>query len=198
MTDLAKFDVHVVSDGASGLLPMVRVTGEVDLVTARLLRKELLSTLATSRGGAVVDLGGVEFIDAAGIGALIAAANAARGNGGQLVLQNPSPAVVRILDVIDLEGALPTVRTPNAAPEGSSISGIIAALRQLGIRRDQLDVSENRSRVANRLRQLRAAGYTIDRISDLAGLGTSDVLTLLAELAAKGHPQKVRLTPESP
>src|SRR5579862_7586736 len=109
MTDLGNFEVAVVSDGASGLLPIVRVTGEINLVTAPLLRKELMSTLATSPGGAVVDLDGIEFIDT-----LIAAANEAREQGGQLVLQKPGPIVERILELFDLKGALPTVRTPNA------------------------------------------------------------------------------------
>jgi anti-sigma B factor antagonist len=187
VTDLAKFRVHVVSDGATGLLPIVRVIGEIDLVTAPLLQEALMSTLATSRGGAVVDLDGFEFIDTPGIDALIAAANTARERGGQLVVQNPGPVVERVLDLFDLKGALSTVRTPNAVPEGGSIVGIFAELNELGNLPDQLDVAENRTLIADRLQQLRAAGCTIDRISELTGIGTSDVLTLLAELAANGN-----------
>ncbi len=195
--DPAKFGVQVVSDGTTGVLPIVRVTGEIDLVTAPLLRREIMSTLATSRGGAVVDLDGVEFIDTPGIDALIAAANKAREHGGQLVVQNPGPVVERVLDLFDLRVTLPTVRTPNAVPEGDSIVGAFVELNELANRRDQLDVSENRTLIADRLRQLRAAGYTIDRMSDVTGIGTSEILTLLAELAANGKrsegPTKTRI-----
>jgi anti-sigma B factor antagonist len=187
VTDLANFEVYVVSDGATGLLPVVRVTGEINLVTAQLLREELMSTLATSPGGAVVDLERVEFIDAPGIDALIAAANEAREHGGQLVVQNPGPIVERVLALFGLNGTLPTVRAPKTVPESGSIVRDFAELNELLNRRDALDVSENRALIADRLRQLRATGYTIDQISDLTGIGSSDVLTLLAELAANGH-----------
>ncbi len=198
MTDLAQFEITVVSDGASGPLPTVRVAGEVDLVTSVALRDELLGTVASSRGGVVVDLQGVQFIDAAGISALVAAANKARGQGGRLVVQNPSAAVERIFDIVDLDGALPIVRTPNAVPDGDSIADFFAELNQLGNRRDQLDVAESRTLIAHRLQQLRAASYTVDRISDLTGIGTSEVLTLLAELAVKGKGQGTRPAQESP
>ena len=49
-----------------------------------------------------------------------------------------------------------------------------------------MSVTEDRTLIAHRLQQLRAASYTVDRISDLTGIGTSEVLTLLAGLAVKG------------
>jgi anti-anti-sigma factor len=54
-----------------------------------------------------VDTSGVTFIDAAGIGVLVAAANRARQAGGGLSLLAPSPQVRRLLDVFHLDAILP-------------------------------------------------------------------------------------------
>ncbi len=53
-----------------------------------------------------VNMSGVAFIDAAGIGVLVAAANRAREAGGGLSLLAPSWQVRRLLDVLHLDGIL--------------------------------------------------------------------------------------------
>ena len=66
--------------------------------------------MAAIGGGDVqlaVDVSGVAFIDAAGIGVLVAAANRARQAGGGLTLLAPSPQVRRLLDVLHLDAVLP-------------------------------------------------------------------------------------------
>jgi ABC-type transporter Mla MlaB component len=57
-----------------------------------------------------VDMSGVTFIDAAGIGVLVAAANRAREAGGGLSLLAPSPQVRRLLDVFHLDAILPAAQ----------------------------------------------------------------------------------------
>jgi anti-sigma B factor antagonist len=54
-------------------VPVVAVTGEVDIGTAPLLRAELTAQLAQSPVVLVVDLREVTFFDSSGIGALLAA-----------------------------------------------------------------------------------------------------------------------------
>lgn len=54
-------------------VPVVTVTGEVDIATAPLLRAELTTQLAQSPVVLVVDLREVTFFDSSGIGALLAA-----------------------------------------------------------------------------------------------------------------------------
>ncbi|MDX8034197.1 STAS domain-containing protein [Lentzea sp. BCCO 10_0856] len=54
-------------------IPVIAVTGEVDIGTAPLLRAELTSQLAQSPVVLVVDLREVTFFDSSGIGALLAA-----------------------------------------------------------------------------------------------------------------------------
>ncbi|MDX8147323.1 STAS domain-containing protein [Lentzea sp. BCCO 10_0061] len=54
-------------------VPIVAVTGEVDIATAPLLRAELMTQLAQSPVALVVDLREVTFFDSSGIGALLTA-----------------------------------------------------------------------------------------------------------------------------
>jgi anti-anti-sigma factor len=57
-----------------------------------------------------VDMSGVTFIGAAGVGVLVAAANRARQAGGGLSLLAPSRQVRRLLDVLHLDAILPAAQ----------------------------------------------------------------------------------------
>jgi anti-sigma B factor antagonist len=86
---------------------VLAVAGEIDLATAPELRRALSEVLADGSNEVTVDLSAVVFIDATGIGALVAAAHQAQGAGRRLSLRAPSHQVRRILEVIDLEDELP-------------------------------------------------------------------------------------------
>jgi anti-sigma B factor antagonist len=92
--------------GANGYAEL-EVRGEVDLVNSAVLQRAIIDVIAAGSAEVVVDMAETSFIDAAGIGALMAAANEARRAGGRLVLRAPSPAVRRVVDVLDLSGLLP-------------------------------------------------------------------------------------------
>jgi anti-anti-sigma factor len=57
-----------------------------------------------------VDMSGVTFIGAAGIGVLVDAANRAREAGGSLSLLAPSRQVRWLLDVLHLDAILPAAQ----------------------------------------------------------------------------------------
>jgi anti-sigma B factor antagonist len=98
----------------------VVLDGEIDIATCPAIRRSLMAAI---RGGNVhlgVDMSGVAFIDAAGIGVLVDAANRARKAGGGLSLLAPSWPVRRLLDVLHLDGILP------AASGGPFIAGSAA------------------------------------------------------------------------
>jgi anti-sigma B factor antagonist len=61
---------------------VVGVSGEIDIASAPKLREELLGALRRHGTRLVLDLGGVTFIDCAGINALLAARSHARLEGG--------------------------------------------------------------------------------------------------------------------
>lgn len=76
----------------------VVVQGEIDLVTAPMLERQLEDALASGRELVEVDLSGVTFMDARGVSVLVAARKAA-GDATSLRLHAPSDAVVRMLDL---------------------------------------------------------------------------------------------------
>lgn len=75
----------------------LRVSGEVDLYNRHLLHRALLSRVAVSRD-VRVDLGGLTFVDGAGV-ALLRSAAAALPDGGSLTLSRVPAVVRRILDI---------------------------------------------------------------------------------------------------
>ena len=98
-------------------LVLVRVIGEIDLLTARHLREVLdgaLGAVAADRGdidapSVVCDLEGVTFLGASGLDVLAAAHEAARGLDVHLVLVAAHRTVVRPLAITALDRRLTVV-----------------------------------------------------------------------------------------
>ena len=90
------------------VLPVVTVTisGEIDIATSRAMR----DALATRPGPAhlEVDMSTVTFMDASGIGVLLAARQRAVDGGGSLTVRAPSGAVRRLTGVLGLDELLAT------------------------------------------------------------------------------------------
>jgi anti-sigma B factor antagonist len=81
------------------------VRGELDLETVPTLRAAVQHAQRL-RPTVRIDLAGVAFIDAVGIGALINLAADARRTGRRLVIDNPSPPVRRIAALTQTASAL--------------------------------------------------------------------------------------------
>jgi anti-anti-sigma factor len=81
--------------------PVVEVVGEVDLSTAGQV-EQAINELA-ARGGRVVDVSGVAFLDSSGVTALLRSVQ----RGHAFVLRNPSPAVTEVLAMAGLADTLP-------------------------------------------------------------------------------------------
>jgi len=94
----------VVSDLLSAA---VVLDGEIDISTCPAVRRLLMAAISGGNVHLAVDMSGVTFIDAGGIGVLVAVANRARQAGGGLSLLAPSPQVRRLLDVFHLDAILP-------------------------------------------------------------------------------------------
>ena len=77
---------------------LVTVRGEIDMDNAG----QLVDAINRVGGTAVVDLGGVTFIDSTGLKGLLRAQKAARQRGDDLILRHPSKAVRRVLEVTGL------------------------------------------------------------------------------------------------
>lgn len=81
---------------------VVRLHGDLDLAGV----PRLLTVLAGLDADVELDCSGLEFIDAAGLGALVRGHRGCRLRGATLVVVDPSPAVVRLLRIVELDTVL--------------------------------------------------------------------------------------------
>jgi anti-sigma B factor antagonist len=82
----------------------VSVRGEVDIHTCAELEKTLTELADRGIRRITVDLSGVAFIDSSGLRALVVGHKALQGQGGTLVVANPSATTARLLEVTGLDG----------------------------------------------------------------------------------------------
>jgi anti-anti-sigma factor len=80
----------------------VLLTGRFDMRGAGTARDALHAALATGDGALVVDLSGVELLDATGLGVLVDVHRRARLAGRRLVLRGASRRVARVLAITRL------------------------------------------------------------------------------------------------
>ncbi|MEU7025196.1 STAS domain-containing protein [Streptomyces sp. NPDC015232] len=69
---------------------VLRISGELDLVTSPLIRRRLHEAVAGGRHDVVLDLSAVRFCDSSGVGVLVAARRLMRSCGGRLRLILPA------------------------------------------------------------------------------------------------------------
>jgi anti-sigma B factor antagonist len=93
---------------------VLRLQGDLDLLTAPLLR-ETLRSMPDRADCVLVDLTGIEFLGSAGLAELAAAQNAATGAGARIVLVASSRAVLRPLEVTGLHTLFQIFESEEAA-----------------------------------------------------------------------------------
>ena len=93
-------DLHV--DVLSTAPLVVGVSGQIDIASAPKLREELLGALRLHGARLALDLGGVTFMDCAGINALLAARRHARLEGGWVRVARASRRARKVLTLTGL------------------------------------------------------------------------------------------------
>jgi anti-anti-sigma factor len=99
---------------------VIGVRGGLDSVTAPDLEAALNAAADTVRADVVLDLGELDFIDASGLGVIVAAATRLRAAGGVLILRSTPPMALRILDITHVSDLVQFERS-NTAPDRSGI-----------------------------------------------------------------------------
>jgi anti-sigma B factor antagonist len=89
----------------------IALAGRLDGRSAADVRETLHAQLAAGRARLVVDLAGVELIDATGLGVLVGAHRRARLSGIELVLRDATPRVARLLALTRVDRVIPHERT---------------------------------------------------------------------------------------
>lgn len=95
-------------------LSVVTPEGEVDIWSAPTLGKELILAFDEGCSHVIVDLTETAFIDAAGLGTLVAAVK--RGGRGSLSVVAPDPATRRILGLVGLDRLFPVYESWSDTP----------------------------------------------------------------------------------
>ena len=93
---------------------VVSVTGELDIATADQAYAYLSDVIDHGYAPLSVDLGGLTFCDASGLGVLARTANHAREAGRQLKLTSPRPSLVKIMRITGMDSAFPELSSPMA------------------------------------------------------------------------------------
>jgi anti-sigma B factor antagonist len=95
--------------GANGY-QIVSVTGELDIATAEQAYSYISEIIDGRLAPVTVDLSGLTFCDASGLGVLARAARYARQKGRQLMLASARPSLLKIMRITGLDGAFPELR----------------------------------------------------------------------------------------
>jgi anti-sigma B factor antagonist len=90
------FSIEV--DAPGGAMPVIRVEGELDFLTAPRLRATLLDVIGRNTGDCVVDLAATVFMDSIGMSVLIQAAQRLRTKNATLEVR-PSDEVRKVLEI---------------------------------------------------------------------------------------------------
>ncbi len=92
--------------GANGY-QIVSVTGELDIATAEQAYSYISEVIDGRSAPVTVDLSGLTFCDASGLGALARIARHAREAGRQLMLASAQPSLLKIMRITGLDRAFP-------------------------------------------------------------------------------------------
>jgi len=84
-------------------IPVVSITGDVDLETSPKLRDFLKPKSAKKTPSLLLDFAGVNYIDSSGLATLIEYYQAIQGHKGKLALASLSPRVKNVFEIVRLE-----------------------------------------------------------------------------------------------
>lgn len=101
-TEGARMEISV-SRTKSGNVPIVAVSGEVDVYSAPTLKDSVTELLESGASTLIVDLSGVAFLDSTGLGALVEARAATSEAGGSLPLVCNQERILKLFTITGLD-----------------------------------------------------------------------------------------------
>jgi anti-sigma B factor antagonist len=104
-----------IEEHGGGSVPIVAVTGEIDVATAPQLREHLQLVVARGETTIVLDLLGVTFLDSTALGVLVGALKRCRDLGGDLHVVVSDPRIVKIFEITGLTGVFTLADSLEAA-----------------------------------------------------------------------------------
>ena len=106
--EAAQYAPGLTLERVNGVVPVVRLEGEIDLARVVELRRVLVKSVGRADPGLVLDLSRVEYLDSAGIHLLHEIEWMLSGRGQRLrVSAAPGAAVMRLLELVDFANSIP-------------------------------------------------------------------------------------------
>ncbi len=104
---------------------VLALSGELDLASQRALERDIARALQSGARTVVLDLGGLTFVDIAGLRSMLRSQRRARGAGKRLLLANPAPAFRRLVALTRQERSVAVFGSvaEALAAAGSCVSG---------------------------------------------------------------------------
>jgi anti-sigma B factor antagonist len=93
-----------VSQTSAGNVPILAITGEVDVYSAPELKDRIGEIIQAGQTTVIVDLSGVAFLDSTGLGALVEARSAAGEAGGSLPIVCTQERILKLFTITGLDG----------------------------------------------------------------------------------------------
>ena len=117
-TTSSALNIDIQRDGRTTVL---RLTGELDLATADMLRRHVLLALGRhDPDRLLLDLTGLDFTDSSGLAVMVWAHRLLTDRGGQLRLYGPQPSIRRVLHITGLHTRLHITETPLPRRKGAA------------------------------------------------------------------------------
>jgi anti-sigma B factor antagonist len=95
-------EIFEINETEHGGVPVVAVTGEIDVATAPQLRDRLLAQTAAGKSTIIVDLLGVTFLDSTALGVMVGGLKRCRESGGDLRLLIVEPRILKVFEITGL------------------------------------------------------------------------------------------------
>lgn len=92
-----------ITERTEDAVPIVVITGDIDLESSPKLRAFLRSKVSEKTPGLVLDFAGVSYIDSSGLATLIEYFQGAQGYKGKLALASLTPRVKNVFEIVRLE-----------------------------------------------------------------------------------------------
>jgi anti-sigma B factor antagonist len=102
-TALPPFEVSCVKENQCERLSL---RGELDMSSAPILTRELESAARRRPEQLILDLAELSFMDVTGLRTILDAARRARRDGGSVIIANPMPHIVRLLELTAIDQTL--------------------------------------------------------------------------------------------
>ena len=88
-------------------ITLIKLTGRMDIVGVNQIETKFSAHCSGEKPRVIVDMSGVDFLASIGIRLLVTTAKSLRSRNGKIVLLNPMPDVMNVLEMTNIPAIIP-------------------------------------------------------------------------------------------